>query len=117
KEMKDRYRYNKDLHVYRTECIDYGETLITLEVGNQPSATLANPASTSATVKISCAKPETLIIRPKLKSTCPQQDLVFTLEKNRDIELDVQVLDAKGQPFYNFSTLYFDWSKDRKSVV
>lgn len=111
-EVKDRYRYNKDLHIYRTKCVDYGETEITVQVGNVKSPTLMNPASTSATVKVICAKPETLIIRPKLKSTCPQQDFVFKLEKNRKIELDVQVLDGRGNSFYNFSTLYFDWSKD-----
>ncbi|KAJ6218542.1 hypothetical protein RDWZM_009699, partial [Blomia tropicalis] len=116
KEIKDRYRYNKDLHVYRTKCTGYGETEIKLEVSNQPSPTLVRPASTVATVRIICDKPETLIIRPRLKPTCPQQDFVFTLEKNRDIELDVQVLDGSGNPFYNFSTLYFEWAKDGNGV-
>lgn len=112
KEIKDRYRYNKDLHVFRTRCLAYGETKINLEVGNTPSPTLTNPASTFSTVKVICAKPETLIIRPRMKSTCPQQEMTFTLEKNKNIELDVQVLDGNGNQFYNFSTLYFEWTKD-----
>lgn len=112
KEIKDRYRYNKELHVFRTQCLAYGETIIDLEVGNVASPTLSNPALTYSSVKIICTKPETLIIRPRMKSTCPQQEMSFTLEKNKEIELDVQVLDKNGNQFYNFSTLYFEWSKD-----
>lgn len=110
KEIKDRYRYNKDLHVFRTKCLAYGETSVQLEVGNSPSPTLPNPASTQASVRIICSKPETLIVRPKLKPTCPQHDFTFSLERNQEIDLQVQVLDSAGNSFYNFSTLYFDWT-------
>lgn len=111
-EIKDRYRYNKDLHVYRTRCVGYGETVVEVTVGNAVSPTLAKPASTHASVRLRCAPPETLILRPKMKASCPQQDLLFAIEANTDLQVDVTVLDVQGQAFYNFSTLYFDWSTD-----
>lgn len=116
RELKDPYRYNKDLHLFRARCTNYGETQLQLEVTNRASATLKNPASTTTTVKIVCARPETLIIRPRLKETCPQQENTFTLEKTGNIQLDVSVLDAGGRMFYNFSTLQFDWFTDGDGV-
>nr|XP_027197064.1 nuclear pore membrane glycoprotein 210-like [Dermatophagoides pteronyssinus] len=111
-EIRDRYRYNKDLHIFRAFCNEYGETEIEFKVGNIVSPTLLNPASTITTVHIKCSRPETLIIKPKSKSTCPNQDVQFSLEKNRSHELEINVFDQQGNSFYNFSTLYFEWSKD-----
>lgn len=112
KEIRDRYRYNKDLHIFRAYCKQYGETKIELKVGNKISPTLPNPALTETSVRIICSRPETLIVKPRTKSTCPQQDAQFTMEKFRNIELDVEVLDQNGLAFYNFSTFYFEWSKN-----
>lgn len=116
KELKDPYRYNKDLHLFQATCTSYGETTLELEVANRASPTLKNPATTKTTVKIICARPETLIIRPNLKKTCPQQENTFTLEKSAETQLDVVVLDGQGRAFYNFSTFHFDWSTDGDGV-
>ncbi|KAH7645811.1 nuclear pore membrane glycoprotein 210-like protein [Dermatophagoides farinae] len=116
-EIRDRYRFNKDLHIFRAYCNQYGETEIEFKVGNIVSPTLLNPASTITLVRIKCSLPETLIIKPKTKSSCPHQDVQFSLEKNRSHELEVHVLDRQGNAFYNFSTLYFEWSKDLSNGI
>ncbi|CAG2175645.1 unnamed protein product, partial [Oppiella nova] len=95
-EIVDRYRYNKDLHVFRVKCLQYGETLLELDVGNLASPTLPNPANARADIKILCSRPASLIIKPKLKSSCPlsaPQDSVFPVEKNQNTEIEVDVRD------------------------
>ena len=111
-EVKDRYRYNKDLHVFRVKCVEYGETPLELDVGNLASHTLPNPASAHSKIRILCARPSSLIIKPKLKSSCPlsaPQDSVFPIEKNQNPEIEVEVRDERGNTFYNISTLSIVW--------
>ncbi len=111
--IPDRYRYNKDLHVFRVKCLKYGETILELVVGNLASPTLPNPATAKSKIKIVCARPSSLVIKPKLKSTCPlsaPQDSVFPVEKHHNIEIEVEVRDELGRNFYNISTLKFDWN-------
>lgn len=110
--LKDRYRYNKDLHIFKAYCQQYGESEIDLEVGNSASPTLSNPSKIKTSVKIYCSRPETLIIKPQSKSSCPEHDTHFIVEKNKRIELNVQVFNKEGIEFYNFSTLNLEWSKD-----
>ena len=119
-EVLDRYRYNKDLHVFRVKCLQYGETDLKLDVGNLASATLPNPSSANAQVKIVCARPSSLIIRPKLKSSCPlsaPQDSVFPIEKNQNPEIEVEVRDDSGRSFYNISTLNILWKIEGKGTL
>lgn len=114
-EIKDRYRYNKDLHVFRVKCLQYGETNLELDVGNLASPTLPNPANAKAKVQILCTRPTSMIIKPKLKSSCPlssPQDSVFPIETNQNPEIEVEVRDDNGRGFYNISTLNIVWRVD-----
>lgn len=115
KAIVDRFRNNKDLHVFRLKCEKYGETNLVLVVGNLESATLPNPATAKAQMTIVCARPSSLVIKPKLKPSCPlsaPQDSVFPVEKNQNIEIEVQARDELGRNFYNISTLSIDWNTD-----
>lgn len=112
----DRYRYNKDLHVFKAHCNEYGETTLTLNVGNQPSATLPNPASTKASVKIVCAKPDSVQLRPKLKDTCPLNemasliDTMVPISTSTPTDFDLVVFDDSKRQFLNISSFSIKWT-------
>ena len=119
-EIKDRYRYNKDLHVFRVKCLEYGDTPLELDVGNIASTTLPNPATAKTKVQIICGRPASLIIKPKLKSSCPlsaPQDSVFPIEKNQNPEIEVVVRDESGRSFYNITTLNIVWNTDGSAAL
>jgi hypothetical protein len=112
----DRYRFNKDLHVFKIQCNQYGEMSLTLNVGNKPSASLTNPASSKASVKIVCAKPDSIQLRPKLRETCPLNEMITLIDtlvpvstvSNTDFEL--VVYDEARRQFLNTSSFNIDWS-------
>lgn len=112
----DRYRYNKDLHVFKAYCNEYGEASLTLNVGNQPSATLPNPASTKASVKIICAKPDSVQLRPRLKETCPLNemaslvDTIVPISTSTPTDFDLVVFDDSKRQFLNISSFSIKWT-------
>lgn len=112
----DRYRYNKDLHVFKAHCNEYGEVTLTLNVGNQPSATLPNPASTKASVKIICAKPDSVQLRPRLKETCPLNemaslsDTMVPISASTPTDFDLVVFDDSKRQFLNISSFSIKWT-------
>lgn len=112
----DRYRYNKDLHVFRVHCREYGEVNLLLQVGNQPSATLPNPASTETSMKIVCAKPDSVQLRPRLKASCPLNemvslsDTVVPISSKISTEFELSVFDEAKREFMNISSFNVKWS-------
>lgn len=112
----DRYRYNKDLHVFKAYCQEYGEVSLTLNVGNQPSATLPNPASSKTSVKIVCAKPDSIQLRPRLKETCPLNevaslvDTIVPISTSTPTDFELVVFDDSKRPFLNISSFGVKWS-------
>lgn len=112
----DRYRFNKDLHVFKIHCNQYGEIPLTLNVGNKPSASLTNPASSKASIKIVCAKPDSIQLRPKLREMCPLNEMVTLIDtlvpvstaSNTDFEL--VVYDEARRQFLNTSSFNIDWN-------
>lgn len=113
--MIDRFRHNKDLHVFRAHCYEYGELLVTLNVGNQPSATLPNPASSKASIRIICAKPSSMQLRPRLKETCPLNemaslvDTVVPVSSTLPTDFELLVYDDFRRQFANISSFRVDW--------
>ena len=112
----DRYRFNKDLHVFKVHCNEYGETLLTLSVGNQQSAILPNPASSKASVRIICAKPHSIQLRPRLKESCPLNELATLLETLVPVsnasptDFELIVFDESNRQFLNISSFSIDWA-------
>lgn len=112
----DRYRFNKDLHVFKAHCNEYGEVTLNLDVGNQPSATLPNPASSRASIKIICAKPDSIQLRPRLKETCPLNemaslsDTIVPISASSPTDFDLVVFDDSKRPFLNISSFSIKWT-------
>lgn len=112
----DRYRYNKDLHVFKAFCNEYGEVSVTLNVGNQPSPFLPNPASSKASLKLICGRPDSIQIRPKLKSTCPLNemasliDMVVPISTTNPTDFEMIVFDDLKRPFLNISSYSIQWT-------
>lgn len=112
----DRYRFNKDLHVFKVHCDQYGEVSLTLNVGNHPSSILPNPASSKSTVKIVCAKPDSIQLRPRLKETCPLNEMVSLLEtlvpvsNTAPTDFELVVYDESRRQFLNVSSINVDWT-------
>lgn len=112
----DRYRFNKDLHVFKVYCKEYGEVTLTLNVGNQPSATLPNPASSKSSIKIVCGKPDSIQIKPKLKSICPLNeiasltDIIVPVSATTPTDFEIIVMDELMRPFLNISSYSIRWT-------
>jgi len=112
----DRFRHNKDLHVFKVHCNDYGEVSLTLNVGNQPSATLPNPASSKASIKIICAKPDSIQLRPRLKESCPLNematliDTVVPISTKSPTDFELVVYDDSKRRFLNISSFSIKWT-------
>lgn len=125
----DPYRYKKDLHVYRIECRKLGSTNLTLEVGNQQSATLPNPAKESISLEVFCHEPQNIFLKVKLKSdeNCPlfsliegdnvkqlkEQKIPVSASNQVDIELIGQ--NELGKIFNNLSSLAVSWNVEAKN--
>lgn len=112
----DRYRFNKDLHVFRAHCNQYGEVDLTLTVGNKPSPTLTNPASSTTNLKLICARPDSIQIRPKLKDSCPLNEMASLADATVPIstklptDFEVVVFDDLKRQFLNISSFSIKWS-------
>lgn len=112
----DRYRFNKDLHVFKVHCNQYGEVPLTLSVGNQPSSILPNPASSKSSVRIICAKPESIQLKPRLKDSCPLNEMANLLETLVPVsnasptDFEMLVFDESKRQFLNISSFSIDWT-------
>ena len=116
KPILDPYRYKKDLHVFRVSCQELGESTLNLRVGNLASATLPNPAILEEHVKITCANPVALSIRPKMKKdeNCPLIHSRPSLSKlpvsnSNPIELEINAKDVSGRDFLNITSIKILW--------
>lgn len=112
----DRYRLNKDLHVFRAHCNEYGEVDVTLHIGNKPSLTLPNPASAKSTMKLICGRPDSISIRPKLKESCPLNEMTSLLDTivpvstKSSTDFDIVVYDDQRREFLNISSYSIKWT-------
>lgn len=119
----DRYRFNKDLHVFRIGCNQYGEVALTLSVGNQPSAMLPNPSTSQSSVRIICTKPDSIQLKPRLKDTCPLNDMTNLIETLVPIsnaaptDFELTVYDEAHRQFLNISSFNIDWNLRGHGII
>lgn len=110
----DRYRLNKDLHVFRAHCKGYGDVGVTLNVGNKPSISLPNPAYSKAVVRIICGEPNSIELVPKVRESCPLNnmaslsDVIVPVSSKQPTEFDILLLDDHRRPFLNASLSKID---------
>lgn len=100
--MVDPYRRNRDLHVFRVLCQAIGETVLTLSVGNNVSASLPSPASSEVAIRFVCAMPSSLELR--LSSSNNQ-----VVSNSGPVELELVVREASGRRLANVSSLDVLW--------
>ena len=126
----DPYRYKKDLHVFRIECRKLGSSNLTLEVGNQQSATLPNPAKESVSLEVFCDEPNAIFLKVKLKSdeNCPLFNLLeddgetiklkdqkMPVSASNQVEIELIAKNSLGKTFNNLSSLAVNWNIEAKN--
>ena len=114
---------------YRVVCAAISKQQLTLTVGNDRSATLPFPRQEQASVTLFCEHPHTILLEPFLlpsyrpvdtdaddcnsRRVLPNsQQTVHHVLAERTIVLNIDLLNAQGRHFDNFSTVVFQWSKD-----
>lgn len=124
--IADPYRFKKDLHVFKATCKNLGETDLELSIGNLASPTLPNPAVETILLKLACAAPESLHLRPKLKAdeNCPLiqalssgSSVKLPISSTRESNIEIFARDEKGRKFYNISSLSVAWRVSDHSLA
>ncbi|KAG1690966.1 Nuclear pore membrane glycoprotein 210 [Nymphon striatum] len=116
--VKDPYRHNVDLYVFRVSCKQIYETEMNLKVGNEPSVTNTMPASQDVRLRTACEIPKKITLKivtkecKSKKSTCPvSQDVVKIPVLNyEDIQIETRIIDSSGRKMQNVSSFEFEWS-------
>ncbi|XP_045469275.1 nuclear pore membrane glycoprotein 210 isoform X1 [Harmonia axyridis] len=113
----------EDFTVIKVICLKLGETDLLLKISNSPIMPNCGTSPGSASVKIYCSKPRSIQLTPEIQvvdvHTCPLDITAenVMVQSNRDIELDVIVLDHMGRRFLNISSFLFDWRVDSNAEL
>ncbi|XP_062607902.1 nuclear pore membrane glycoprotein 210-like [Saccostrea cucullata] len=116
---------NRGFHNFYVTCVDFGEQVMTLRVGNNKTTTNQYPAIAEASIRLSCSEPVGLQLHPDLKypenlPPCPvtrEQGIAIPVHCQRDLDILVTVTDSLGRKFDNFSSLDFQWSVSDQSLA
>ncbi|XP_065297137.1 nuclear pore membrane glycoprotein 210-like isoform X2 [Dermacentor albipictus] len=100
----DPHRRNRDLHVFQVLCQAIGELVLKLSVGNNVSASLPSPASSTVSIRFACVTPSTVELR--LSSSASNNQVV---SNGGPIELELVVREAGGRRLANVSSLDVLW--------
>ena len=113
---------SKETGSYRVyvECMQLGETRVTLTVGNTPSSTLPNPMNSTATATVTCAHPEAVqlgLLGEELYPCPMKQRGAAVASCEGPVALKVTVTDGKGAKLDNVSSLNFAWSAEQGNAL
>nr|XP_006822310.1 PREDICTED: nuclear pore membrane glycoprotein 210-like [Saccoglossus kowalevskii] len=119
------YGPTKNYHLFHAVCLDFGEKMLKVIVGNNPTSKNHFPATTNTTIRISCAKPTSLhlipvIKQPVLEKPCPitpDSHSQIPVHHSQNLEIIVVVADNNGHNFDNFSSLIVTWETSDKSLA
>ncbi|KAG8201918.1 hypothetical protein JTE90_027395 [Oedothorax gibbosus] len=111
-----------DLHKVNAFCKGYGENTFTLSVGNKPCDSNRHPAVNQAPIRIICASPESVILRPMLQSLrgkkCPASaDSMIAIRNSGTVDLELIVKDGHGREFQNISSFDVKWYLSDSSLA
>lgn len=104
-----------DNYVVNVMCKRLGEAEVNLTVINRPMCNNCKYQASTATVKVFCADPMFLSLRPELVTSggenCPMDLSIdrVVVQSYRDIFLDIIVKDDLGRKFDNITSLKFEW--------
>ncbi|CAL1266447.1 unnamed protein product [Larinioides sclopetarius] len=103
-----------DTHKVNAFCKNYGEETFSLKVGNKPCETNQHPAVNQAAIRIICAVPDSLNLKPILPAIqgkkCPiSGDNKIAIHSAESLDLELIVKDSYGREFHNISSLDIKW--------
>ncbi|XP_070565297.1 nuclear pore membrane glycoprotein 210-like isoform X2 [Ptychodera flava] len=115
----------KSYHLFHAVCLDFGEQVLKVTVGNHPSSKNPFPAITNTSLRIACARPTSLhlipIIRyPDLNSPCPitpDSHNQIPVRYSQNLEIQVMVADRNGHNFDNFTSLTIKWETSDRNLA
>ncbi|XP_037589016.1 nuclear pore membrane glycoprotein 210-like [Cebus imitator] len=112
-------------YIYRVQCLDLGEQVLTFQIGNHPGVLNPSPAVEVLQVRFICAHPASMSVTPVYKvpagaQPCPlpqHNKQLIPVSSLRDTVLEVAVFDQHRRKFDNFSSLMLEWKSSSETLA
>ncbi|GAB1287765.1 Nuclear pore membrane glycoprotein 210-like [Apodemus speciosus] len=112
-------------YVYRVLCLELGEQVLTLRIGNHPGVLNPSPSVEKVQVRFVCAHPASMLVTPVYKvpagtQPCPLPQYnkqLIPVSSLRSSVLELAVFDQHGRKFDNFSSLMLEWKSSNKTLA
>uniref|UniRef100_A0ABK0L563 Nucleoporin 210-like n=1 Tax=Rattus norvegicus TaxID=10116 RepID=A0ABK0L563_RAT len=112
-------------YVYRVLCLELGEQVLTLRIGNHPGVLNPSPSVEKVQVRFICAHPASMLVTPMYKvpagtQPCPLPQYnkqLIPVSSVRDTVLELAVFDQHGRKFDNFSSLMLEWKSSNETLA
>ncbi|XP_001601346.4 nuclear pore membrane glycoprotein 210 [Nasonia vitripennis] len=106
--------YDYEVSVFRVLCKALGEGYLTFSVYNMPMLPSCKGGDAIAKVKVICAKPHYIYLRPEFRDSknCPssQDTERIVAHSEESLRLLVNVMDETDRRFDNITSLNIDWN-------
>ena len=124
-DLSDRTRTNISVHCHKNQLFHSSHYSIKLTRKNQADEDLIMPLELSTELIVVCSLPDYLELFEVGEGRLPFSNLNHrsdyfrptTLRNNRPYDLQVWAFDSHYKPFYNFSSLWFDWSSSNEGMA
>ncbi|XP_016783240.3 nuclear pore membrane glycoprotein 210-like isoform X5 [Pan troglodytes] len=112
-------------YIYRIQCLDLGEQVLTFRIGNHPGVLNPSPAVEVLQVRFICAHPASMSVTPVYKvpagaQPCPlpqHNKWLIPVSRLRDTVLELAVFDQHRRKFDNFSSLMLEWKSSNETLA
>ncbi|XP_047146809.1 nuclear pore membrane glycoprotein 210 isoform X1 [Hydra vulgaris] len=115
-------------HYFDVKCLQIGEQILNIEVGNKITTKNRFPEKSSASTRFLCSPPATLRLLPSIVfptidmktrtlESCLDEHKRIPVRNNRELRIDVQVYSTNGIIFDDFSSLDINWSIDNTDAA
>uniref|UniRef100_A0A2K5JRM3 BIG2 domain-containing protein n=1 Tax=Colobus angolensis palliatus TaxID=336983 RepID=A0A2K5JRM3_COLAP len=112
-------------YIYRIQCLDLGEQVLTFRIGNHPGLLNPSPAVEVLQVRFICAHPASMSVTPVYKvpagaQPCPlpqHNKQLIPVSRLRDTVLELAVFDEHRRKFDNFSSLMLEWKSSNETLA
>ncbi|XP_021502394.1 nuclear pore membrane glycoprotein 210-like [Meriones unguiculatus] len=112
-------------YIYRVMCLQLGEQVLTLRIGNHPGVLNPSPSVETVQVRFICAHPASMSVTPVYKvaagtQPCPLPQYnkqLIPVSSLRDSVLELAVFDQHGRKFDNFSSLILEWKSSNETLA
>ncbi|XP_070622690.1 nuclear pore membrane glycoprotein 210-like [Erythrolamprus reginae] len=118
-------RRKQNQYIYRVTCLELGEQVFTLQVGNHPGVLNPSPAVETVQVSFICAHPASMAVTPvyRLAAGAPPCPLpqhhkqLVPVSSLRNTVLELALFDQHRRKFDNFSSLILEWTSANESLA